>query len=393
MPSTNLHTPYSNGTTDFIASEMTYPFGELDSVLTRMRNPFVYSQGDIFWNKAEGKIGSLATIDIHFNRDAGTVCHNQILATEVAVEDGDFAYVTLQATEDATLTISTVTMPNNAASNFLAKEIFVLGKRKGSEFWGVNLQPSMYREKRRALAAKNIMVHCDDLVRWEDGTLYWDGTLHINFTRSDLQQCHNSIATSSLAVGDNQFAYAALNEISETEITLATATFASGSESTFANPANIVFGYRNASSDEFYPVHLHQPFADYRRQTIARLGSAAISATDLTKQTIYTVPTDKTMFVDHILFHSPTDSLASLNDMDVGGNATADDWLQELSLDAFTATADYGIVRQPEQTAGPPIIPVKKTKYAAAIDFGIKINKASTSSPTSFQAVIFGWLV
>lgn len=130
---------------------------------------------------------------------------------------------------------------------------------------------------------------------------------------------------------------------------------------------------------------------DYKDNAIALLDSATINGQTLTKQTVYTVPTGKTM-IPHLLYvRSPSASLAGLVDMDVGGDANASDWIQQVTLNAFTATTDYGVIMQPEQAAGPPIVPVKKTLYAAATVFGVKIITGSTGAAT-FTIDLFGYL-
>ena len=127
-------------------------------------------------------------------------------------------------------------------------------------------------------------------------------------------------------------------------------------------------------------------------KAIKRLAEGIIiNAQTTTKQTLYTVPVGKTMIPFALVAREPTATLAGLVDMDIGGNANADDWLQQISLDAFTGTTDQGIIMQPEQAAGPPIVPVKKTVYAAATDFGVKINTGSTGA-ANFSLDLFGWL-
>jgi len=130
---------------------------------------------------------------------------------------------------------------------------------------------------------------------------------------------------------------------------------------------------------------------DYKENVIALLGSATINGKTTTKQTIYTVPTGNTMVPFGVLIRSPSASLAGLVDMDIGGDASAGDWIQQISLNAFTAVTDYGLVVQPEQAAGPPIVPVKKTLYAAATVFGVKINTVSTGAAT-FTIDLLGYL-
>jgi len=132
---------------------------------------------------------------------------------------------------------------------------------------------------------------------------------------------------------------------------------------------------------------------DLKEKAVSLLGSATLNGqTTGSKQGIYTVPTGKIMIVDHVVFRDPTATLAGLVDMDLGGDALCDDWLLQISLDAFTATTDYGKAQQPAQAAGPPIVPVKVTEYAAAVIFGAYINTGSTGA-ASFDIDLFGYLV
>ena len=132
---------------------------------------------------------------------------------------------------------------------------------------------------------------------------------------------------------------------------------------------------------------------DLKEKAVSLLGSATLNGqTTGSKQAIYTVPTGKIMIVDHVVFRDPTATLAGLVDMDLGGDALCDDWLLQISLDAFTATTDYGKAQQPAQAAGPPIVPVKVTEYAAAVIFGAYINTGSTGA-ASFDIDLFGYLV
>lgn len=131
---------------------------------------------------------------------------------------------------------------------------------------------------------------------------------------------------------------------------------------------------------------------DLKEKSLSLLGSGTINGQTTTKQTIYTVPSGKILIPVMIMIHSPSATLAGLVDMDIGGNAGADDWLQQVTLAALTATTDYASIWQPEQAAGPPIVPVKKTVYAAATVFGVDIQTGSTGAAT-FVADLFGYLI
>jgi hypothetical protein len=109
---------------------------------------------------------------------------------------------------------------------------------------------------------KNIIVHCDGDIIWMPyiSTLGWNGTIRILFVRSDGQATQNTIAVGSLVVNDNEFAYVDLNETNGTALTMQKAAVSAGSASNFKAHNRIVLGYRNAVSDNFYPVALRQPW-------------------------------------------------------------------------------------------------------------------------------------
>lgn len=125
---------------------------------------------------------------------------------------------------------------------------------------------------------------------------------------------------------------------------------------------------------------------------ISLLGSVTINGQTATKQIVYVVPVGKNLIPHMAYIYSPSASLAGLTDMDIGGDALASDWIQQISLDAFTSTTDYGAITQPAQAAGPPIVPAKKTIYSSGTDFGVLINTGSTN-PATFIISLFGFLV
>jgi hypothetical protein len=130
---------------------------------------------------------------------------------------------------------------------------------------------------------------------------------------------------------------------------------------------------------------------DAKTKGLMLISSTQINCQTTTKQSLYTVPSGKTFIPVKAVVRSPSASLAGMVDFDFGGNAAADDWLQQISLNAMTATTDYVEIAQPDQAVGPPIVPNKKTVYAAAIAFGIKINTGSTGAATA-QVDLFGYL-
>jgi len=130
---------------------------------------------------------------------------------------------------------------------------------------------------------------------------------------------------------------------------------------------------------------------DLREKAASLVSTTTINGQTLTKQTLFTVPSDKVFIPLGVVFREPSATLAGLVDLDIGGDAGAADWIQQVSLSAFTATTDYGLVMQPAQAAGPPIVPTKKTVYAAGTGFGLKINTGSTGA-ANVEVDLFGYL-
>ena len=131
---------------------------------------------------------------------------------------------------------------------------------------------------------------------------------------------------------------------------------------------------------------------DLKEKSISLLGSALLTGqTTASKQAVYTVPAGKVMVVDHVVFRNPTATLVGLSDLDLGGSALCDDCLLQITLAGLTATTDYAKAAQPAQAAGPPIVPVKITEYAAAVIFGAYINTGSTGA-ANLYIDLFGYL-
>ena len=121
--------------------------------------------------------------------------------------------------------------------------------------------------------------------------------------------------------------------------------------------------------------------ADLKELSVSLLGSAVINMQTNTKQTIYTVPTDKVMVPVAIVVRTPSATLAGAVDSDFGGTA-ATDWLAEVTLAGLTGVTHQCIIMQPAQAAGPPIVPAQNIIHAAAVAFGITVNTDSTGAAT-----------
>jgi hypothetical protein len=99
-------------------------------------------------------------------------------------------------------------------------------------------------------------MHCDGAVTFASGTLTWTGTMRFHFTGSDGIAYQNTVAASSIALSDNEFAYVDLVETDGSGLSVSKASITTGSASTLFAYNRIVLGYRNTTSDSFYPVGL-----------------------------------------------------------------------------------------------------------------------------------------
>lgn len=128
-----------------------------------------------------------------------------------------------------------------------------------------------------SIAAKRPIVSCDGDVTWYNGTLTWAGTVRIVFNNSDGDAVLNTIAASSLAISDNEFAYVTLNETTGTILTMSKAAVSTGAASNFLSKLIMVLAYRNATSDEIVPVWLPIPQRNGIPQTTIVPYAATIS--------------------------------------------------------------------------------------------------------------------
>jgi hypothetical protein len=121
-------------------THLNVPFGELDRAITYLKNVIVSCDGDITW--AAGTLTWSDTIRIHFNRADGYAIQNTIAASNIALADNEFAYITLSETNDAVITVSKAAITTAAASNFIAYNRLVLGYRNttSDEFYAVHLK-------------------------------------------------------------------------------------------------------------------------------------------------------------------------------------------------------------------------------------------------------------
>lgn len=107
---------------------------------------------------------------------------------------------------------------------------------------------------------KNMIVHCDGSIEYHplSGILYWTGVLRFIFNATDGKACANVVTAHMIQLLDNEFAYVDLSETNGAEIIVQKAAIAAGSASNFIAFNRVVLGYRNAVSNDFYPVALRQ---------------------------------------------------------------------------------------------------------------------------------------
>jgi len=105
---------------------------------------------------------------------------------------------------------------------------------------------------------KVILIHCDGALDYvkATGVLSWSSTLRIHFIRSDGQAIQNTVNAGNITLADNEFAYVDLNETNNTVVTVQKAAITTGAAATFKAYNRVMLAYRNASSDELYPVEL-----------------------------------------------------------------------------------------------------------------------------------------
>jgi hypothetical protein len=109
---------------------------------------------------------------------------------------------------------------------------------------------------------KNLIVHCDGSIDYHplSGILYWAGALRFIFNATDGKACANVVDAHMIQLADNEFAYVDLSETNGATIVVAKAEVAAGSASNFIAFNRVVLGYRNAVSNDFFPVALRQPW-------------------------------------------------------------------------------------------------------------------------------------
>lgn len=109
---------------------------------------------------------------------------------------------------------------------------------------------------------KNTIIHCDGSITYSAGTLSWDATIRILHNTATGNIVQNTIASGSIALSDNEFAYVTLSDTNDAVLTVSKASVTTNAASNTIAVDRLVLGYRNTTSDEFYPVALKIPVSE-----------------------------------------------------------------------------------------------------------------------------------
>ena len=124
---------------------------------------------------------------------------------------------------------------------------------------------------------------------------------------------------------------------------------------------------------------------DVDENAIARL--VTVTGVDMKtaqKNTLYTVPIGKTLYVTHVVIREPSASMAGGTDYDFGTGANADTWRQTVDLSSMTTlNTDYMVISGADVT--------KYTDSAGASVFGVKVITGTTAACTA-TIDVFGFL-
>ena len=124
---------------------------------------------------------------------------------------------------------------------------------------------------------------------------------------------------------------------------------------------------------------------DVLESAIGRLSTTTgVDMKTAQKNTLYTVPTGKTLYVTHVVIREPSASMAGGTDYDFGTGANADTWRQTVDLSSMTTSGtDYMVIAGADVT--------KYTDNAASSVFGIKVITGTTAACTA-SIDVFGFL-
>jgi len=127
----NLHTPYTTATKTR-ASELNVPLSDLDKAVSYIKNIIVHCDGDVSYDSSTGVLSWSDTLRVLFNTAAGLAVQNTVASGSVTLADNEFAYVTLNETNDTVLTVSKAAVTTGSASGFVAVGRVVLAYRNAT---------------------------------------------------------------------------------------------------------------------------------------------------------------------------------------------------------------------------------------------------------------------
>ena len=128
---------------------------------------------------------------------------------------------------------------------------------------------------------KNVIVHCDGVINYSSasGQLTWSGALRILFIRADGQLIQNTVAAGGITLADNQMVYVDLSETNDAAVTVYSTGLTTASASPTKAYNRLVLGYRNTTSDTFYPVGIRLPL---NPAAVGFFGTAPVAKTTVT---------------------------------------------------------------------------------------------------------------
>ena len=106
-----------------------------------------------------------------------------------------------------------------------------------------------------------------------------------------------------------------------------------------------------------------------------------------TKQSIFIVPTGKSMIVTHCLVRNVS-AAAVTADAGFGGDAGATDFRAAVQFDNLAVAGD-GVMVTPDDGGASSPVPGKMKTYAAAVDFGMKVG---TVIAATVDVDLYGYL-
>jgi hypothetical protein len=142
---TNFFTPWEDGVTEYKADDMNQPLAELDIAISYLKNASMWCEGNFFYTKAAtGVLSWDGYIKFAYLDANGNTITNKVAASSISLDDLEFAYVVLSATDDATITVTKASIVGDAECNFGDGNIVVLALKAGNDdLFMVNLRPKV----------------------------------------------------------------------------------------------------------------------------------------------------------------------------------------------------------------------------------------------------------